>query len=343
MSLRGQWISYPTLELSSAINVHEGEDDATAFLPAGRHEFYWTFIVPADTAPKERLGEFDEDVSHAGIHLPHGGQGRARTRHMVRVTLTHSAPAVTLSPATPPSSASRSVSPAGTRSSSPSSFFRVGFGHHASSVGTNARDHAHPATISAEKEVRLQTNGNENGVAEGLSCAEEILHPVLGPVRCGLYTRFLMVNGFLKFTLFLPEVLQDCTLVEVICQATQYCRLRDMRAPKTQADGEEEELRPLKIPLWTMSQTEGPRALRCGAETLLKQVVRLPNDNMMRCSTNPWAKTGIRFSHTVGVALRYTAVATGGDVIKELSITFPAVVSMVSAHTCCSFCSIQRS
>ena len=333
MSLRGQWISYPTLELSSAINVHEGEDDSTAFLPAGQHEFYWTFVVPADTAPKERLGEFDEDVSHTGIHLPHGGQGRARTRHMVRVTLTHSAPAATLSPATPPSSASRSVSPAGTRSSSPSSFFRAGFGHHhAAVIGYNARDHAHPTTISAEKEVRLQTNGNENGVAEGLSCAEEILHPVLGPVRCGLYTRFLMVNGFLKFTLFLPEVLQDCTLVEGVCQATQYCRLRDMRASTSQADSEEEALRPLKIPLWTMSKEEARRTLQSGQELLIQQVVRLPNDNMMRSSTNPWAKTGIRFSHTIGVALRYTAAATGPDVIKELSITFPAVVSMVSAH-----------
>ena len=199
-----------------------------------------------------------------------------------------------------------------------------------------------------EELLSLQANANPYGPATGFNQLEEILHPSLGPLRAHLYTRYLLIHGFLRLSLTLSAVPEMCRIDDVSVVLTQRASLQHPEQPSVK-----EECRPWSVPLWRLRNGEvdvkgkgkangssssgggkqGPVELQKGEDFKLVRVVRLLNDNYIRPSTHDFTNTGIRMSHTLAVHVRYTALwsQSGNGVkegeTKELRIAFPAKIS----------------
>ena len=175
--------------------------------------------------------------------------------------------------------------------------------------------------------------------SQGFSRVEELQHPVLGPLRVHLFTRYLLVAGFLKLTLNVPEIEEDCEIVDVTVTVVQQVQLRNLSRP----DIPEEVCKPHAYQLWSLeaerSASKEPRApggegdlpstLPKGEAFQLARILRLPSDNVIRQSTPIHSKTGIRVSHTVAAALQYRRLSMPAET-KELRIRFDCAICSVS-------------
>ena len=200
------------------------------------------------------------------------------------------------------------------------------------------------------------TNRGEWGIAQGFNRVEELLHPELGPLRAQFFTRFLLIYGFLRLSLALPEMAEDCEIVDVAVILVQNVQLRKL----AQADAPVEERPPFSIKIWTLAQerqglarTFGPSTsadriapaesvpthLRKGEAFQLTRNMRLPNDNTIRQSTSAWSETGVRVSHSLALELSYRSSAdVKAREIRALRIKYDVHISSVSGPVsqCCT-------
>lgn len=126
-----------------------------------------------------------------------------------------------------------------------------------------------------------------------------MLHPALGPLRIRLYTKYLLIHGFLRASIYIPAIAQACLISDITVVLTQYVRLEDLSKP-----GEVEEVKPYAVTLWRLTaEAEHRDGLRLeqGQTLDLGRVARLPTDNTIRQSTSLWSETGIRVYHKLAV------------------------------------------
>lgn len=89
------------------------------------------------------------------------------------------------------------------------------------------------------------------------------------------------------------------------------------------------------IQLWSMIEHESPAILREGNDFQLSREFRLPNDDVVRPSTPEPSITGIRVSHQLQVAIRYTPLSMNQKL--EIKATIDATIS-----SCCAmFAALQ--
>ena len=192
------------------------------------------------------------------------------------------------------------------------------------------------------------TNRSEWGIAQGFNRVEELLHPELGPLRAQFFTRFLLIYGFLRLSLALPEVAEDCEIVDVAVILVQNVQLRNL----SQGDAPVEECKPFSSKLWSFAQerqglartchpstsaeriapAESPTAhLKKGEAFQLTRNMRLPNDNSIRQSTSLWSETGVRVSHSLALELSYRSSAdVRARETRALRIKYDVHISSVS-------------
>jgi hypothetical protein len=76
----------------------------------------------------------------------------------------------------------------------------------------------------------------------------EMLHPSLGPLRIRLYTKYLLIHGFLRASIYIPSAAQACTIVDIRVALSQQVRLENLTNPR-----EYEEPNPYVMTLWRLS------------------------------------------------------------------------------------------
>lgn len=79
MRMNGRHVSYQTLHLTTTIE--------SGLMEAGAHAFRFSFVVPGNTAPKERLGEKQVHLKRHNNIAPHGGHCWAVQTHLLKVTV----------------------------------------------------------------------------------------------------------------------------------------------------------------------------------------------------------------------------------------------------------------
>lgn len=86
MTIHNELHSYEVLRRELNINPYESYGQ----LEAGEHRFAWSFVIPSNSAPHERLGEFrswSQDGSQPHLNVaPHGGLALAKTVYKLIAT-----------------------------------------------------------------------------------------------------------------------------------------------------------------------------------------------------------------------------------------------------------------
>ena len=75
-----------------------------------------------------------------------------------------------------------------------------------------------------------------------------MLHPSLGPLRIRLYTKYLLIHGFLRASVYVPSLAQACFIQEITVMLSQYVRLEN---PADKRDVED--VNPYAMVLWRLS------------------------------------------------------------------------------------------
>ena len=98
-----------------------------------------------------------------------------------------------------------------------------------------------------------------------------MLHPSLGPLRIRLYTKYLLIHGFLRASIYVPSLAQACLIPEITVTLSQYVRLEN---PADKSDVED--VHPYTMVLWRLSNEAEHRSgirLEEGAKLDLNRVM----------------------------------------------------------------------
>ncbi|CAD6587503.1 MAG: hypothetical protein CYPHOPRED_003956, partial [Cyphobasidiales sp. Tagirdzhanova-0007] len=154
--------------------------------------------------------------------------------------------------------------------------------------------------LVAETQLYLVSNHSETGgVLPGFSLKTETDHDVLGPVGIDLYSKYLLVAGYLNLSIVIPSISQPVQIKNVRVQLVQDCALQSRSVPARK------EVKSVIVPVWS-SYANGHSAavvLNPQQEFILSKQFRLPDDVKLRASTAEHSQTGIRVSHRLQILI----------------------------------------
>lgn len=135
--------------------------------------------------------------------------------------------------------------------------------------------------------VRLPAcnHSETGGVPPGFSMERELVHDVLGPVGVNLFSKYLLVAGYLRLGLVLPSINEPVSIDDVKVQLIQTFDLQSLKSP------ERRERKVVSVLLWNLRGKEAVCTLKAGQEFEILRQFRLPDDDIIRPSTSENAKT----------------------------------------------------
>ena len=158
----------------------------------------------------------------------------------------------------------------------------------------------------------------------------EQAHPVFGPMGISLYSKYLLVAGYLNLSFIMPSLAQTVFIDDVKVELIQVYNLQSQSKP------ERTEVKSVIVPIWSMKQDVGVSGGLLSAEqafTLSRQF-RLPDDSKIRPSTPERSKTGIRVSHRLQVRVHYKDLKEDSQRIREFKIATDALMSSCWSVQC---------
>jgi hypothetical protein len=123
------------------------------------------------------------------------------------------------------------------------------------------------------------------GVPPGFSMEQETTHEVLGPVGVNLFSKYLLVSGFLRLGVILPSINQPVRIEDVKIELIETFKLQSLKKP------ERSEVRVVTVPLWHLKEKESLGTLKAGEEFSFVRQFRLPDDDKIRPTTSERSKT----------------------------------------------------
>lgn len=165
---------------------------------------------------------------------------------------------------------------------------------------------------------------------------QETQHTALGPVGVNLFSKYLLVAGFIRLALILPSFAEAVRIEDIKVQLEQTFDLQSHKQPSLT------DKKHVIVPLWSAKSdpsTSGVmRNYIAGEELSLSHQFRLPDDNAIRPSTSENSATNIRVSHRLAVCLRFVPLENNPQMeTKELKIAIAAILS----SCCCLFEALQ--
>lgn len=113
----------------------------------------------------------------------------------------------------------------------------------------------------------------------------ELWHDTLGPVGVNLFSKYLLVAGYLRLGLVLPSINEAVRIEDVKVQLHQIFKLQSLKNPDRQ------QTKTVVVPLWNLREKEAVCTLRAGEHFDILRQFRLPDDNKIRPSTSENAVT----------------------------------------------------
>lgn len=186
---------------------------------------------------------------------------------------------------------------------------------------------ARGVSISHTNICTVSNHSETGGLPPGYSLTSQNHNEQLGYVGINMSSTYLVVSGYLRLSLVIPAIEQHVRLESIAVQIAQSCTLQHMHKPEIV-----EEVPPTHIPVWSLPSTSpllGDK--KPGDEITVLEQFRLQDDNILRPTTPANAKTGINFSHTLAVVIRYTPLLNNPKKeMKQIRIQNDAVFS-----SCC--------
>jgi hypothetical protein len=186
------------------------------------------------------------------------------------------------------------------------------------------------------------TNHSEDDTTQpGYYVTRKFVDEYLGVVAVEMSSQCLLVTGYLRISVNIPEVKVDCRLDDVRLLLEQSWHLQSLREQNRTQD-----VPPLRIPLWsihdsTSSEARGtsaasisavPRAVKAGSGFFFEKRIIFPEDDRIRATTSPNSSTGLKACHQLSLQISYTPTSSSGfqDSRKPrvVRIAAPATMSM---------------
>lgn len=173
--------------------------------------------------------------------------------------------------------------------------------------------------------------------------ASKSLDERLGLIAINLSSQALIVPGYLRMAVDIPEVKEDSRIDDIQVYLLQSWRLQSLQEPNRIED-----VPSIKILLWSLRDSshreeEGIASspaehgqgtvIKQGCGYLLERRFIFPENDLIRSSTSPKSQTGLKAMHKLSVAISYTShlpdLLTGNAQKPKLfTMACPATLSM---------------
>lgn len=185
--------------------------------------------------------------------------------------------------------------------------------------------------------LQVTNHSDDDTTQPGFSMARKLADDYLGIVAIEMSSQCLLVTGYLRICVNIPEVKVDCRIEDIRVSLLQTWLLQSLRE-----ESRVEEVPALDIPLWSMQGSSKSESLgsstppheqifvKEGCGSVMEKRFVFPEDDRIRATTSLISNTGLKASHQLSMQITYSLTGRGSEdkELKMVKIAAPVTMSM---------------